>query len=117
MVRLDKNCRRNLPELPGVYRFLDAVQPIATVRAGRADVTLLQRIYTNHLMGDQTGNLRWQLTRGGECADLYSAKQYIRENLAVQVLPIRDARERIWVEHFILAVLQPRYSDRSQTSE
>ena len=40
--------------------------------------------------------------------------QQSRQNLAVQVLTIADARERIWLEHFLLAVLRPRYSDTSQ---
>jgi hypothetical protein len=110
IIRFDERCRRNLPDLPGVYRILPSSQPIETVRAGRADVTLRQRVYTNHLMGDQKGNLRAQLVRGGECAEA-DAKEYIRQNLAVQILTISDARERTWLEHFLLAVLQPRYSD------
>src|SRR5205823_13681098 len=61
VIRLGTDCRKKLPELPGVYRFLAPAQPIATVRAGRGDITLLQRIYTNHIMGDQSGTLRWQL--------------------------------------------------------
>jgi len=106
---LGTGCPRNLPELPGVYRFINTCQPMATVRVGRADVTLRQRIYTNHIMGDQAGNLRAQLCRGGECTGMDDAKRFIRQNLAVQVLPIEDERERAWIEYFMHAALRPRY--------
>lgn len=55
IIRFDEGCRRNLPDLPGVYRILPSSQPFDTVRGGRADVTLRQRVYANHLMGDQKG--------------------------------------------------------------
>jgi hypothetical protein len=70
-----------------------------------------QRVYQNHLMGTQTGNLRAQLVAGGICADLESAKRYVQESLAVQVLKAEKAEERIWLEHFVLGVLRPRYCD------
>jgi uncharacterized protein YrrD len=62
-------------------------------------------------MGNQAGNLRAQLAADGACADLESAKQFIRESLVVQVLVVEDAQERAWLEHFMLGVLQPRYCD------
>jgi hypothetical protein len=101
--------RRNLPDVPGVYRIFSRSEPDATVRAGRSDASLQQRIYANHLMGDQPGNLPAQLVGGGACADRDAAKRHIRQNLVVQILPIADADRRKWFEHFMLAVLQPRY--------
>jgi hypothetical protein len=114
IIQFDKHCRRNLPERPGVYRIFDRSQPEETVRAGRTDFTLRQRVYQNHFMGDQTGNLRAQLVKAGDCVDLNAAKEFMRQGLAVQVLPIDEQRQRAWLEHFILAVLRPRFGDRSQ---
>jgi len=114
IIRFDERCRGNLPEAPGVYRIFHPDQPNDTIRAGRADITLRQRVYINHLMGNQAGNLRAQLIGSGDCIDLNAAKQFMRESLAVQVLPIANGRERSCLEHFILAVLRPRFSDRSQ---
>lgn len=108
-IRFDGSCRSALPEAPGVYRIFSAQLFDETVRAGRSDVTLRQRVYQNHLMGNQSGNLRSQLVRDGSCADLESAKRHIQAEFLVQVLVVPDQRERVWLEHFILAVLRPRY--------
>jgi hypothetical protein len=78
IIRFDEGCRRNLPESPGVYRIFDPGQPDETVRAGRTDASLRQRVYQNHLMGNQSGNLPAQLVRSGVCVDLNSAKQFMR---------------------------------------
>jgi hypothetical protein len=102
--------RRNFPDAPGVYRIFECSERGVTVRAGRS-ISLQQRLYANHLMGDQPGNLPAQLVRGGECADRDAAKRHIRQNLVVQILPVADADQRKWLEHFMLAVLQPRYCD------
>jgi hypothetical protein len=103
-----------LPEQPGVYRIFDPTQEDETIRAGISNVSLRQRVYQNHLMGKQDGNLPAQLFRSGVCVGLDAAKQFIRDNFVVQVLQIPDQRERSSLEHFILAVLEPRYSDKSQ---
>jgi hypothetical protein len=62
-------------------------------------------------MGNQDASLGMQMVGGGECAGRDAAKRHIRQNLLVQVLPIADADERKRFEHFMLAVLQPRYCD------
>lgn len=104
-----------LPKKVGIYRIFDPRKPAETVRAGRTNTAaggLHQRVYKNHLMGSQKGNLRAQLIRSGERAcDLAAAKQYICKHLAVQVLPVADKQERDRLEHFMLAVLQPKYCD------
>jgi hypothetical protein len=61
-------------------------------------------------MGNQAGNLMAQIVADGVCPK-EAAKGYIRENLAVQILIIEDAAEQRWLEHFMLAVLRPRYCD------
>ena len=113
-IRFDEHCRSALPEVHGIYRIFDPTKPDETVRAGRTKSAaggLRQRVYQNHLMGNQVGNLRAQLVADGACADLEMAKRLIRESLAVQILPVEDEEERTWLEHFMLGVLRPRYCD------
>ena len=67
-IRFDDRCRSALPEAPGIYRIFDPTTPEQTVRAGRTKTAaggLRQRVYQNHLMGNQAGNLRAQLVAGG----------------------------------------------------
>ena len=114
LIRFDDRCRGALPEAPGIYRIFDPAKPDETVRAGRTKSAaggLRQRVYKNHLMGNQAGNLRAQLVKAGVCTGLGAAKQFLRNSLAVQVLEVRDAKERAWLEHFMLGVLRPRYCD------
>ena len=114
IIRFDEGCRRGLPGKHGVYRIFQLAQPDHTVRAGRTKTAaggLRQRVYQNHLMGDQAGNLRAQLVNDGAVVDLVSAKQMIRERYGVQVLVIEDSVERAWFEHFMLGVLRPSYCD------
>src|SRR6266853_4345883 len=112
VINFDDRCRSALPESPGIYRIFDLTKPNETIRAGRTKTAaggLRQRVYQNHLMGNQSGNLRAQLVAGGECPDHESAKLLIRERLGVQILVVEDAEERARLEHFMLGVLWPRY--------
>ena len=61
-------------------------------------------------MGNQSGNLRKQLIRDEVCQTLKEAKEYIRQNMQVQVLVITDDEQRKRAEYFMLAVLNPKYS-------
>jgi hypothetical protein len=63
-------------------------------------------------MGNQSGNLRAQLVAGGECSDIEAAKQLIRDKFGVQILVVENSDERAALEHFMLAVLRARYSDK-----
>lgn len=113
-IRFDDRCRSALPETHGIYRIFDPTTPDQTVRAGRTKTAaggLRQRVYQNHLMGNQAGNLRAQLVADGICADLETAKRFVRGSLAVQFLVVENEEERARLEHFMLAVLQPRYCD------
>jgi len=111
-IKFDRNCRHALPETQGVYRIFDPDAPNDTMRAGRTNGAaegLRQRVYQNHLMGNQPGNLRAQLVNGKVCEGLEAAKEYIRTRLVVQILEVEDSRERIWLEHYMLGVLRPLY--------
>jgi hypothetical protein len=112
-IAFDADCRSALPAAPGIYRIFDPADPMNTIRAGRtrAPGGLQQRLYQNHLMGKQPGNLRHQLVEHGVCADLDAAKAHMRNKLVAQVLVVSNAREIAWLEHFMLAVLRPCYSD------
>lgn len=101
-------------DVHGIYRIFDPRKPDETLRAGRTKTAtggLRQRVYENHLMGSQAGNLRAQLVGDGACADLEMAKRFIRESLAVQIIEVENEEERTWLEHFMLGVLRPRYCD------
>ncbi len=114
VIRFDDGCRGALPEAHGIYRIFDPTKPDHTVRAGRTKTAaggLRQRVYRNHLMGNQAGNLRAQLVADRTCADLETAKSHIRKSLAVQILVVESEEERARLEHFMLAVLRPRYCD------
>ena len=103
-----------LPEEPGVYAIREkAAEPGVFLRAGRAEGSggLRQRIYMNHLMGDQTGNLRAQLVRAGRVSDMQAAKLWIRNRCTVQVAVIADAPARRWAEYIALSLLQPEFCD------
>ncbi len=110
----DRSLRGNLPEDPGIYAIsVRRHSPGEFVRSGRADAArgLRQRVYQNHFMGSQVGNLRSQLFRAGQCSSLEEAKSWIRSNCVVQILVMKNDEERKWAEHFMLSVLHPSFSD------
>lgn len=114
VIKFDRGCCGALPETHGVYRIFHPDLPAVTIRAGRTKTAaggLRQRVYKNHLMGDQPGNLPAQLVGGGVCISQEAAKEYIRGSLVVQFLEVNDSKERTWLEHFMLGVLQPQYCD------
>lgn len=113
-LRFDQNLRSALPIAPGIYRIFNPTEPTETVRAGRTTTAasgLRQRVYQNHFMGTQKGNLRAQLVRDGVCDTMEAAKQYLRDRLVVQVLVVEDPCQRMRLEHYMLALLEPRYCD------
>ena len=113
-LRFDSHLRSRLPGEHGIYRIYDERQPNITLRAGRTKTAaggLRQRVYSNHFMGDQEGNFRQQMVDCGRCANLGSAKQFLKDHCRVQLVVINDAEERKWIEHFILSILRPIHCD------
>lgn len=112
-VAIDSALRSRLPEVPGIYAFSRIGQATSVVRAGRTKGAggLRQRIYQNHLMGNQSGNLRAQLVREGWCASLNEAKEWIRSNCEVRFAIVDDTDDLWWIEHFVLAIIRPEFSD------
>lgn len=111
----DENLRGSLPENHGVYRiFEDGSDWDSSLRIGRSkfgDRGLRQRVYQNHFMGNQEGNIKAQLVKAGKFRNQGEAKQYLKEKCKVQFILIEDENERKWAEHFIISVLQPEFSD------
>jgi hypothetical protein len=111
----DSEIRSKLPSEQGLYAIYqkDAVEG-KVLRAGRtktADGGLRQRVYQNHLMGNQKGNLRAQLVAEGTCVDITEAKAWIQRNCLVQFVVVRDDRLRAWAEYFMLSILRPKHCD------
>ena len=106
--------RAALPERPGIYAIFEmSAEPGEILRAGKARGAggLRQRIYMNHFMGNQAGNLRSQLVRDGICSSLDDTKPWIRANCRVHALVIDDPTRLSWAEYFMLATLRPKYCD------
>lgn len=104
----------SIPDSPGLYVI--TVEKDEVLRAGRTDLqTLRDRVYRNHLMGNQQGNLRQQLVRANYCTDLESAKDWIRQHCTVRVVEANwlseNGLDQRWAEHFILAIFQPTFSN------
>src|SRR5205807_1245649 len=82
-LRFDESLRSRLPDRHGIYAISTAkVTHGEFLRVGRTKTAgdgLRQRIYQNHLMGNQKGNLRRQLVRDGKCSNLEQTKTWIRE--------------------------------------
>ena len=111
----DSSLRQGLPEQPGLYAIyrMDARSGEA-LRAGRTKTAvggLRQRVYQNHIMGSQPGNLRAQLVKDGTCSDSDEAKAWMKQNCVVQFVIVEDDELRRWGEHFMLSILRPKYSD------
>jgi hypothetical protein len=111
----DETIRAKLSEEHGIYAiYIKSAAPGEILRAGRTKTAiggLRQRVYQNHLMGNQSGNLRAQLVRDGVCSDSEQAKAWIRQNCLVQFVVVKDDELRRWAEHFVLSIFRPKYSD------
>jgi hypothetical protein len=102
----------SFPEGKGIY--IITAKDGTIVRAGKTGRTLRERLYNNHLMGTQPGNLRAQLVGSRQSTDMKAAKDWIRECCSVRFLEIADDAGRARVEHFMLAVVQPRFCDNNK---
>jgi hypothetical protein len=106
----------SFPDVGGVYVISSSAgEFVRAGKTGQGYATLRDRLYRNHLMGNQGGNLRAQLVGSGQCRDMDDAKSWVRENCSVRFLEIIDSTERANIEHFILAVLKPRFCDDNKS--
>jgi hypothetical protein len=111
----DERLHGLLPEQQGIYAiYTKNASPGDVLRAGKTKTAaggLRQRIYRNHFMGNQPGNLRSQLVQEGVCKGLEDTKPWIRANCVVKYAVIEEDEARKWAEYMMLAVLRPRYCD------
>jgi len=94
-----------LPEQQGIYMvYAKNAEPGEVLRAGKTRTAaggLRQRIYRNHFMGDQAGNLRAQLVQQGVCKSMDETKSWIRSNCIVRYTVIEDDETRKWAEYLM----------------
>ena len=110
--RFDSGLHSSLPEKPGLYRIcVDSSGEVLRAGSTKTSDSLRQRVYKNHFMGNQPGNIRSQLVNAGVCSNLNIAKDFLRDSCSVQWVEIQGNEERKWAEHFILSTLQPRFSN------
>jgi hypothetical protein len=108
----DDTLRSKLPTKHGLYIIYGPDSSfLRSGRTNKAGDGLQQRIYKNHFMGDQPGNLRQQLVGDGTCSSLEQTKPWIRANCVCQFVVEEDYRKRVWAEHFILSIIRPKYCD------
>ena len=108
----DDTLRSKLPTQHGLY--IISGRDSSILRSGRTNTAgdgLRQRIYQNHFMGDQRGNLRYQLVRDSICSSLEETKPWIRANCVCQIVIEENYQKRAWAEHFILSIIRPKYCD------
>jgi hypothetical protein len=111
----DNTLHGELPEMPGLY-VISGTKGIEEeyLRAGRTKDGiggLRQRVYRNHFMGNQRGNLRAQLVTDGICPDIEQAKLWVSRYCVVQYFIVQEAELRRWAEYYMLSVLRPKYCD------
>ena len=99
-----------LPECAGVYLITaGSICEEHPYYVGRTK-NLRRRLYTNHLMGPRSNaRLKHHLIGSGECADLLSAKHFIRTNCFVRWIEQEGFRERGAIEGYVKAVLFPKH--------
>lgn len=108
----DPRLRSKLPSEGGVYRIFEkGADWRSSVYVGKSG-NLQNRIYRSHLMGNQSVSpLKRKLIQDGRCTDEKAVKRYLRDNCMIQFVLINDEAERMWFEHFAIAVLKPLYDD------
>ncbi|HVS89839.1 MAG TPA: hypothetical protein VHF01_16665 [Candidatus Acidoferrum sp.] len=111
----DERLHGLLPEQHGIYVIYEKNgKPGEVLRAGKTKTAadgLRQRVYRNHFMGNQAGNLRSQLVQQGVCKSMEETKPWIRANCVVQYIVIENDETRRWAEYMMLALLRPKYCD------
>ena len=105
------NLHACLPSEGGVYRiFRDSSDWRASIYVGETG-NLLNRIYSNLLMGDSQAHTLKRKLIGAGFTDKEAVKHYLKNNCRVQYLEISNEKERDSFEHFAISILKPKYND------
>jgi predicted GIY-YIG superfamily endonuclease len=99
-----------VPKAAGVYVIsVLKLGPETPYYVGRTK-NLKQRLYTNHLMGSAAGaRLKKHLVQAGECADMATAKAFLRTYCLVRWIEQLGHRERGAIEGYCTGLLFPKY--------
>jgi predicted GIY-YIG superfamily endonuclease len=99
-----------VPQKPGVYVITSVRNGVETVYYVGRTKNLRQRLYNNHLMGPFTNaRLKKYLVQSHECADIGSAKQFLRDTCLARWLVRDEMRIRGAIEGYLTARLFPKY--------
>jgi hypothetical protein len=100
----------HVPEVAGVYLITAKIGGIEEAYYVGRSKNLRRRLYTNHLMGPvANARLKRYLISTGECADLKSAKSFIRANCHARWIVETDIRKRGAIEGYVTGVLFPKH--------
>ena len=102
----------SLPATAGVYRILEtnALFP-DTVYVGETE-SFRDRIYGSHLMGNvRVSTLKKKLVRSGRYPNAAGVKAYLRHDCCLQFIAVSSERDRMRLEHFVVAMLGPYFND------
>ena len=110
-VSLGDGLHGNVKPIGGLYRVMKKWMPKKTLYIGKAK-NLRQRLYSNLMKGQtRSHTLKGKLIRARVCLSEDEARRFLSSNCYVQFIEIDDARERSFVEHYLIAAEQPRYND------
>jgi hypothetical protein len=99
-----------VPEAPGVYIITAVIDGSEKPYYIGRSKNLRQRLYSNHLMGPRSNaRLKKYLVDFGECSDMASAKDFIRQNCIARWIEESDTRKRGAIEGYTTGLLFPKY--------
>jgi hypothetical protein len=108
----DTGLRSKLPEVSGIYRILrrgsDWRDSIYVGESGH----LRRRIYDCHYTGNRSvSTLKRKLIKCGEFLNEKAIQTFLGAECCVQFMELPGERERVWLQHFAIAVLKPLHND------
>ena len=99
-----------VPKCHGVYAISEIGAPVGEyLHAGRTNNgrTGLYGRMSGHKSCSTSDDLLVKLKRRGRCQSIDEARIYIKNNCEAQWVVVERAEDRIWTEHYILALLKP----------
>lgn len=92
--KFDNQLRSSLPDKPGIYSIMNQDGEILRAGSTKTSDSLRQRVYQNHFVGNQKGNIRSQLVDNGVCKNLDEAKSYLKNGCRIQWKEILNSDDR-----------------------
>ena len=99
-----------VPEIPGVYLITAMINGSEKPYYIGRSKNIRRRLYKDHLMGPLASvRLKKYLIDSGECSDIGSAKNFIRQNCLARWLEESDTRRRGAIEGYATGLIFPKY--------